>query len=320
MLQTNVLKFFSKGLLVFFLSLTFLISGTNLAEAGFGITPPYVRNSSLTRNMVYEQPILMVRGDPTVALRAEISIDAPEIQDWIEIVEGNDISLPKGEQKIPMTVRITVPKNADFKEYRGAIRIRTLPDSGEVTAGAVSISLGAQIDINLNVIDKKIKDFKVRKISLPELNEGRKFGWLYFPGKINFGIYLENTGNVEIAPSKVEFRIFDSTGNVLLEETENKGKIKTVAPYAAEEVMAEIPSRLPAGNYMVRYKIFNETDIKQEGEVSMSIRPFGTLQTAGFGFLGLSWPHKISILLPVLTLIILVLYSIFSQRKKKDLK
>lgn len=315
MLPTNVLKFFSKGLLAFFL---LLILGADFAEAGFGITPPYVRNSSLTRNMVYEQPILMVRGDPDVALKAEITIDAPEIQDWIEIVEGNSIPLPKGEQKIPMTVRVTVPKNADFKEYKGAIRIRTLPDTGEVTAGAVSISLGAQVDINLNVIDKKIKDFKVRKISLPELNEGKKLAWLYFPGKINFGIYLENIGNVEISPSKVEFRIFDSTGNVLLEEAENKGKIKTVTPYAAEEVVAKIPTRLPAGNYMVRYKIFNEHEVKQEGEVSMSIRPYGTLQTAGFGFLGLSVPHKISVILPILTLIILILYSVFIRRKKEN--
>jgi len=317
-LQTNVLKFFSKGLLAVFVFLIFGVNA-NLAEAGFGITPPYVRNSSLTRNMVYEQPILMVRGDPDVALKAEITIDAPEIQDWIEIVEGNNIPLPKGEQKIPMTVRVTVPKNADYKEYRGAIRIRTLPDSGEVTAGAVSISLGAQIDINLNVIDKKIKDFKVRKISLPELNEGKKLAWLYFPGKINFGVYLENTGNVEIAPSKVEFRIFDSTGNVLLEETQNRGKIKTVSPYVTEDVVAEIPTRLPAGNYMVRYKIFNETEIKQEGEVSMSVRPYGTLQTAGFGFLGLSTAHKISVIIPVLVIIILILYPIFNRRKKESL-
>ena len=56
-------------------------------HAGFGITPPYVRNTSLTRNSIYEQQILMVRSDPNKPLKALVEIDAPEIEDWIEIVE-----------------------------------------------------------------------------------------------------------------------------------------------------------------------------------------------------------------------------------------
>ena len=93
--------------------------------AGFGITPPYVRNSSLTRNSTYEQQILMVRSDPNVELKATVSIDAPEIEDWMAIVEGPSIPLPIGEQKVPLTVRVTVPSDADFKEYEGIIRIKT---------------------------------------------------------------------------------------------------------------------------------------------------------------------------------------------------
>jgi hypothetical protein len=42
----------------------FVSSGFYEASAGFGITPPYVRNTSLTRNSIYEQQILLVRGDP----------------------------------------------------------------------------------------------------------------------------------------------------------------------------------------------------------------------------------------------------------------
>ena len=72
-----------------------------------------------------------------------------------------------------MTVRVKVPKDAEFKEYRGVIRIKTVADDDQVTSGAVSISLGAQVDINLNVIDRKIEDFRVRKIGLNALNEGK---------------------------------------------------------------------------------------------------------------------------------------------------
>ncbi|MCB9815656.1 hypothetical protein H6785_03720, partial [Candidatus Nomurabacteria bacterium] len=224
--------------LVLFVPVLFVSTGLNKAEAGFGITPPYVRNVSLTRNSTYEQQILLVRGDPNVAQKAEIIVDAPEIQDWIEVLEGDEIKMPVGTTKVPMTVRVTVPDNAEFKEYDGSIRIRTLPDNDSGSNGAVSISLGAIVDIDLLVIDKKIKDFRVRKISVADLNEGSKFAWLFFPGKINFEMLIENIGNVDISPSEVQFKIFDRNGKVLLEEVKNIGKIDKIAPYKTETVYA----------------------------------------------------------------------------------
>jgi hypothetical protein len=297
--------------------LLFVILGADLALAGFGVTPPYVRNTSLTRNSTYEQQILLVRGDPNVPLKATVVVDAPEILDWIEIVEGTEFELPRGEQKVPMTVRVKVPSDAEFKNYTGAIRVKTGAVDDAVGAGAVNISLGAQIDIELNVIDKEIKDFRIRKINISDLNEGHKFAWLYFPGKIRFGMLLENTGNIDVAPSKVQFRIFDATGNVLLEDVKHKGKITKVAPYATQEIVAEIPTRLPSGTYIARYQIFNDDEIKQEGEVNLNVLPYGTLQVAGFGFMGLSLAHQISVLLPVFAFLSLIVFALYSIRQRR---
>ncbi len=304
-------------LFVLLLQVLFFSAGVNEVFAGFGITPPYVRNTSLTRNSTYEQQILLVRSDTNVAQKAEISVDAPEIQNWITVVEGSEIKMPRGTQKVPMTVRITVPKDAEFKDYKGAIRIRTLPDDDQVAPGAVSISLGALVDIDLSVIDKEIKDFRIRKIDAGDLNEGTKFAWLFFPGKIRFNMMLENTGNVDISPSKVEFRIFDRAGKVLLEETKNLGKIKKIIPYATETVTAELPTRLPAGSYVARYRIYNDEEIKQEGDISLNVLPAGTLELAGFGFMGLSIAHKISILLPVFAVLIAGIYAWNARRKDR---
>ncbi len=295
----------------------FVVLGVDVAFAGFGVTPPFVRNTSLTRNSIYEQQILLVRADPDIPLKASVVVDAPEISEWIEVLEGDSFELPRGEQKVPMTVRVKVPEDAEFKQYTGAIRIKTGSiDDGE-GRGAVNISLGAQIDIDLNVIDREIKDFRVRKISVSDLNEGHKLAWLFFPGKIPFKMLIENTGNVDNAPSKVEFQIYDSTGAVLLEGTKNKGSVKKIKPYATEEVVANIPTRLPSGAYLARYKVYNGDEVKQEGEVSMNVLPYGTLQTAGFGFSGLSLPHKISVLLPIFGLLILILMLIQSRRQRR---
>lgn len=298
----------------FFVVVLLLLLSADQAFAGFGVTPPYVRNSSLTRNSIYEQQILLVRGDPNVPLKATVFIDAPEVADWLEIVEGDEFVLPRGEQKVPMTVRVKVPSDVDFKEYTGAIRVKTGPVDDAVAAGAVSISLGAQIDIKLNVIDREIKEFSVRRINLQDLNEGHKLGWLYFPGKINFGMLLENTGNVDVSPSKVEFNIYDVTGKVLLEETKNIGRIEKLKPYETKEVFAALPTRLPPGSYIANYKIYNDDVIVHEGESTLSILPYGTLQTAGFGFSGLSIPHKLSVILPILALLALIIFLVHTYR------
>jgi hypothetical protein len=288
-----------------------------LAHAGFGVTPPYVSNVSLTRNSIYEQVIYLVRSDPTTDLKATVSIDVPGINDWFTIVEGNEFLLPRGTQKVPMTVRVVVPDSAKYEEYTGNIRIKTGAPDNQVEGGAVSISLGAQIDVDLTVIDKKIKDFKVRKIGVSDLNEGHKVGWLYFPGKISFEMLIENTGNVPVAPSDVVFRIYDRSGNVLLEEAHKKGRIPTVDPFMTETVFAEIPTNLPAGSYLARFEIKNGDEVKLSGEVNLSVLPFGTLQTAGFGFLGLSIIHKLSVIIPIAFLLLSVFALFLRLRRRK---
>jgi hypothetical protein len=300
-----------------FVPVLFFSLGFDVAEAGFGITPPYVRNTSLTRNAIYEQQILIVRGDPSTPQKAEVAIDAPGLEGWLEVVEGRSIDLPTGLQKVPMTVRVRVPADAEFKDYTGAIRIRTVPADGAIAKGSVNISLGARIDIDLTVIDKQIEDFRVRKISVADLNEGSKLAWLFFPGKIRFDMLLENTGNVDIAPSKVEFRIYDRSGTTQLEEVTHIGKIKTVSPYDTDTITAELPSRLPAGNYIARYRIYNGDELKQEGDLSLNILTAGSLQAAGFGFAGLSVAHKVSVLLPIFSLLIIILYILFIRQKSR---
>jgi hypothetical protein len=300
----------------FFFGIALFSFVVHAAHAGFGITPPYVTNASLTRNSEYEQTIYLVRSDPTVDLKATISVDVPGINEWFVINEGMEFLLPKGNQKVPMTVKVKVPEKADFKQYTGNIRIKTGPADDQVAAGAVSISLGAQIDVDITVIDKKIKDFKVRKIGISDLNEGHKVGWLYFPGKIRFEMLIENLGNVPIAPSDVVFRIYDKSGNVLLEETHKKGKITEVKPFETDAVFAELPTKLPQGSYLARFEIFNEDEMKLDGEVNLSILPYGTLQTAGFGFSGLSAPHLLSIVVPIA--FILFAFTAVFMRIRRD--
>lgn len=300
--------------------IVFLLCTASIALAGFGISPPYVSNDSLTRGSIYEQEIFLVRGDPINDLKAEIVFNIPGIEDWFTVDRGNEFILPRGETKIPMKITVRVPDKADFKQYTGNIRVRTSPvDNVNPGGGSVSIALGAQIDVNISVVDEKILDFRVRRIGISDLNEGRFIKWLHFPGKISFSMTIENIGNADVAPSRVTFDIYDTKGEELLEQTQSTNRIEKIEPFDTKEVIAELPTKLPASAYLARYRIFNGDEVIQEGELNVSILPYGTVTAAGYGFSGLSSSHKAIIVVPILLLLIIsvLLFGRIGKRSKQ---
>lgn len=281
----------------------------NIASAGFGITPPYVQNHRLTPGSVYEQKIMLVRSDPETDLKAEITMNIPGIESWFSIDRGNEFLLPKGTTQMPIIVTVRVPEDAEYKEYKGAIRIRTSSTEAP-KQGGVSIALGAQVDVEIEVVDQ-ILDFDVRRIRVVDLEEGRKKWGLFFPGKIRFFMTVENTGNAEYGPTDVMFEIYDSEAETLLETVHNTNKIETVAPFAIKEVLAELPTKLPAGRYTAKYTIYKGSDIAQQNQVNLSVGTPGSVQGyEGYALAGLALVDKMKIAavlgLPALLLILLI--------------
>ena len=301
----------------------FLGLGIYSAQASFGVTPPYVKNATLIRNSVFEQKITLVRGNPDQDLLATIEWDVPEAGGWISVDKGTEFTLPKGEQKVPITVRIDVPEDAEFKNYSGKLYVRTR-SAKEQTGSSVAISLGARINMDFTVVDKEIYDFGVRRIRVSDLNEGHERAWLDFPGKINFLVTIHNTGNVPVAPGKITMDIKDRNTRDQLEHTENSNNLKKIEPFEEGEILAELPTFLPAGSYLAEYKIYNYegTEIVQEGEINLSILPYGTLSASGYGFMGLPLFDKASIITPITILLIFSLlffreqlFGRFSRRR-----
>lgn len=295
-------------------------SSAPTAFAGFGITPPYVENNRLTRGTVFEQKITLVRSDPTEALRAQITMNIPEVESWFSIDQGNEFILPEGQTQVPIIVRVAVPDDAQYKQYGGTIRIRTSPVEQNNTGG-VSIALGAQIDVNIEVVDK-ILDFNIRKIRITDLEEGRRKWGLSFPGKIRFFMTVENTGNVAYGPTRVQFDIYDANLETLLETTYNTNKIDRVEPFAIDEVFAELPTRLSPGRYKAKYTIYSGDAVAQQNEINVSISAAGAvLGYTGYGFEGLSLADKAKvgavILVPILVIIGLIFFVISVRRSQK---
>ncbi len=282
-----------------------LFFAADAAYAGFGITPPYVRNDRLTQGSTFTQDIILVRGDPVEDLKAEITVMTPGIEDWITIDRGTEFLLPKGEKQVPIRVTVRVPDTASYERYQGNIRVRTVsPDP----ASGVSIALGAQIDVDIRVVDE-IRDFEVKRVKLSEAEEPRRFWWLEYPGKMTFTVGIENTGNAPTAPSRVQFDIYDKRGNKVLESVTNTNELEPVLPFETRDVVAYLPTRLPPGAYFVRYSVYHfEDQVKRTGELTLSILPKGTVVGyEGYGLEGLSFGDKLSLVIPVALLAVTLL-------------
>jgi hypothetical protein len=290
------------------------------AFAGFGITPPYLRSDTLTQGSHFTQEIMIVRGDPVEDLKTEITLNVPGINQWITVDKGLEFILPKGEQQVPITLSVNVPKEAEFGAYTGNIRIRTSSLQNATTG--VSIALGAQVDVDLKVVNE-IYDFQVSRVELSEAEEGHKLWWLDFPGKIKFFMHVENTGNVPAAPERVHFDIYSKVGAKLLESVDSTNDIEKVDPFGTKKVLAELPTRLPPGGYLIKFSVYKKDQVSKSGELTLSILPKGTIPGyLGYGFEGLSLGDKLSIIGPAVAPVLLggTSYGIARTRKRRRKK
>jgi methionine-rich copper-binding protein CopC len=284
-----------------------------LAHAeGFGITPPYVTNDSLTQNSHYEQTIVLVRSDTSEDLQAKVTINVPGADDWITIDKGTQFTIPAGSQQVPMIVSVNVPANAKLGHYTGNIQVVVSPLAGP-TPGTVGITIGAQINVDLQVIDQKNVNFIVHRVTMSNAEVGSSFLWMNFPGKVLFTMDLENTGNIAGSPDKVVFQ-YESylTQNVLETET-NTNHLASIAPFDSQQITAEMPVYLPQGTYRVYYQIYGRDDgnVIGQGTLDLSVLPPGTLAAyAGYGFWGIRWTEKF-ITFGVIAAILAALYGLF---------
>jgi hypothetical protein len=278
---------------------------------GFGITPPYVSNAQLTQNSHYQQVITLVRSDPTQDLQANVTINVPGAQSWISIDRGTQFVLPAGTQQEPMVVSVNVPSDAKLGTYTGNIQVVVSPLAGP-TKGTVGVTIGAQIDVNLQVVSGKMANLQVKRVTMTNTEVGHSLWWMHFPGKILFSMDLDNTGNIAGTPGKVVFQYQEYLTGDVLETEQNTNGLDSVQPFEAKTVTAEMPTYLPEGSYRVFYQIYgvDSQSVIGQGTLDLAVLPPGTLAGyIGYGFWGIRWSEKF-ITFGVIILILVLLYCL----------
>jgi hypothetical protein len=290
-------KLFLLSLIVFFS----LLLWTNSAKAGFGISPPYVKSDRIIPGTRYEQVINLLRSSAEDELQAEITLNAPEMESWITINKGLSFVLPKDQLQVPMIVAVNVPVNAAVGEYTGYLNVRIAPKG--MIQGAVGIALGARIDIDLNVTKENIADFTIKEVSISDIELLKApwkwpiFSWFIY--RLNLNMKIENTGNIDVSPSKAHIDIYDLNERNLLESGDSSA-IKKIKPFQTATVIASYPTGLKAGQYWAKIKIYKDEQIIRDDKVIFTVWPAG--QLPGGQPIGV-WPWVILVGLIILSIV-----------------
>lgn len=243
-------------------------------NAGFGISPPYVKtNKPIFPGSSFEQRITLIRSSAQDDMQAEITVSAPGMEGWLSIDRGLVFDLPEDELKIPMIVRVEVPNNAEIGSYKGNINIRIVPKS-EQTGGGVAIALGARVDVDLTVTNEEFLDFQVRTVSLGDF-EMLGFPWKYkifsmFFHRIKVAMLIENLGNAKVAPSRVHLDVYDITEKDLLGSYDDY-KIKKVEPFRNSTTYAYFPTKLGPGRYWANIKVYKDDNVIYKNKLAFNI-------------------------------------------------
>jgi hypothetical protein len=253
------------------------------AHAGFGISPPYFENNQLVPGSHYEQDITLLRSSADEDMQAEIKINAPKIEKWLKVAQGNTFIIKKGLLQVPIKIIADVPKDAEIGNYKGYINIRVSPIDAVQKAG-VSIALGARVEIDLTLTNVVFSNFIVHLVSVPDFELlGPPWNWPFISKLFNYLFYrvriamdIENTGNTKTAPTRVHVDVYDLTETKLLESSDDKS-IDKIDSFKTKTVMADFPTKLPVGQYWGNIKIYKDSDIVNTYKIGFSVSPAGSL-------------------------------------------
>src|SRR3989338_2379254 len=234
-IQTRI---FTKVLCLFVFIFVFFGVSPASAEAGFGVSPPSIKETRLVPGSRVTRTVYLIQGNPEKEVAMDVAVESKDIKSWISFEPAGSFTIPVGVQQFPLHVIIQVPKDAELGIYRAFIRPNTNPENAKT---GVAISLGGRIDVDLTVGDDVFESFTITNINIEHIRAGEK-------PKVE--IEVENTGNVPTGPSAASFELFNKFGDIRLAYGDVEIK-EEIASFANRGLTIEFPLsvRLAEGGY-----------------------------------------------------------------------
>lgn len=220
------------------------------ASAGFGVSPPLIREEHLAPGVSLTRTIYLVQGDPRESLFVEVAVESDQIKDWLSFSPGVSFTIPAGVQQFPFEVTIAVPKDANLGVYKAFVRVNTAPTAAE-GATSVAVSVGGRIDVDVTVGDEVFVSYGVKELQILDTKER---------ADLLVEARVENKGNVPAVFDSATFELFDKFNSVRLGfATAGKDQFPQVPPFSEKRITLRFPAGiyLAPGEYWGHVRVFN---------------------------------------------------------------
>ena len=213
-------------------------------SSSIGISPTQINIQTLKPGLTAVRQIAISRSDTSADETFVITTDNSEASDWLTFLPGKEISIAKGEKRVEVNVKITVPANALYQRY--SPRVRIVEQRAQLTSG-VGIQSGVILNFDLLVSEVDVTSLKVISAKIEDVILG---------SGITLTLNVENDGNVLAAPSKVQLVISDPH-NTLLSTLESV-KTTAVKPLSTESQQITFEgANLALGEYLAKLTVYD---------------------------------------------------------------
>lgn len=257
------IKSFYSSLFALVLALGIYVPST-FANA-FGISPPWIINENLKPGSSFVYVINLSTNQTSQQMNVESVITGDqEVQDWIKIRNQSGLAMTPGQNILPMEVELNVPENAAVGQYNGNIAVRLAPV--QKNDKDVAILLGGNISVELEVVDRDVRDYWVKSVEIGSVDEGMP---------LELMMTLKNLGNIPLSDVEAIVDLEDyNTG-------EHKGTVSgtkltsAVYPHTIKEtgMTLPLPSTLEPGDYWAKVQVNKDGESAYRNNLFLSIKP-----------------------------------------------
>lgn len=223
----------------------------------FGVSPTDIDSQYLRPGASLEEEFTLSRTDALEEMNVSIEPSLSGIESWFTYEPGANFVFGKGESTKTFKVKVSVPSDAEYKNYTGVIRVSAV--NSNLSAGGVSIAQGVRLEVNLTVTKEEYRSLSILSIKALDSEVGKP---------IRIELVGQNHGNVDASPV-VKIKVM----NLLMEVLEEKelANFGFIQPNQTGTLIAEFETDLPSGEYYIEVQALLDGDILRSERLVFNI-------------------------------------------------
>ncbi len=237
-----------------------------------GISPVLIEAKGLLQNSSVSRKIYLTRSNPAEEERGIAKVLGPAAK-YIRLPNNGEMVLPKGMYNTAYEFFIE-PGTLGKGDYTAQIQVAPMAAKGAAAGSGSAILTGAQADIHFSVVTEAVESFEIGNPVVRETEEGQILDFTY---------QLNNKGNVDTRPSKIDVAIRDERDpKFAYAETIDGTSLKIVKALSADTDDVPTKATLAPGSYFMKLTFFGKDKVVfTSRDMRFQVYPRGTLAQMG---------------------------------------